>query len=98
MVIGLPRDYVGPLKYKTVWGKTTFSAELRSRVVEISDTPGFVGDISQSGFVDYRTWSKDEVEVETNRGNIDFMYVDEVPAYGQSPVGRAVKAALKWLF
>jgi hypothetical protein len=100
MVIGLPRDYIGPLKYKTGWGKTSFSSELRSSVVEISGETGFVGNLGQSGFVDYRAWSKDEIEVETGAGNIRFMYVDEVPAdappVGET-VGRAVKTALGWL-
>lgn len=91
---------MGPLKYKTGWGKTKFSAELRASVAEISGENGFVGDLSQSGFVDYRAWSKDEVEVETSYGNIYFMYVDEVPADGsffEDTVGRAVKTALGWL-
>jgi len=100
MAIGLPRDFVGPLKYKTGWGKTTFSAELRSKVVEISGDNSFVGDLNQSGFVDYKTWSKDEVEVEASYGNLSFMYVDEVPAdtppVGET-VGRAVKTTLGWL-
>jgi hypothetical protein len=100
MIIGLPRDYVGPLKYKTGWGKTTFSSQLRSSVIETSGENGFVGNLSQSGFVDYRAWSKDEVEVETSCGGISFMYVDEVPADGPplgETVGRAVKTALGWL-
>jgi len=101
IVIGLPRDYVGPLKYKIdQGGKTTFSAELRSRLVEISGDNGFVGDLKQSGFVDYKTWSKDEVEVETSYGNISFMYVDEMPADAPplgKTVGRATKTALGWL-
>lgn len=80
MIIGLPRDYVGPLRYKAGWCKTTFSTSLRARVVEISGESGFVGDLSQSGFADFRTWSKDEVDVETAYGDVSFMYVDEVPA------------------
>jgi len=90
MAIRLPRDYVGPLKYKiTGRGKTKFSSELRSGVIEISDENAFVGNLSQSGFVDYSTWSKDEVEVETGYGNISFMYIDEVPA-DAPPLGGTV--------
>jgi len=97
LTVGLPRDYVGPLKYKTGWGKTTFSAELKSSVVEISGENSFVGDLSQSGFIDWKAWSKDEVEVETSYGDVHFMYVDEVPASFGDTVGRAVKTALGWL-
>jgi hypothetical protein len=98
MVIGIPRDYTGPLKYKTGWGKITFSPGLRANVVEISGESGFVGDLGQ--FVDYKTWSKDEVEVNTNYGNIRICYFDEVPAAGSSfegAVEHAVKTALGWI-
>jgi hypothetical protein len=100
IVIRLPRDYIGPLKYKTGGGSATFSAELRPIVVEISSNNGFVGDLNQNGFVDYKAWSRDEIEVETSYGDICFMYADEVPAddppLGET-VGRAVKTALGWI-
>jgi hypothetical protein len=96
IIVGIPRDYVGPLKYRTGWGKITFSAELKRNVVELSGENGFVGDFQQSGFVGYTTWSKDEVDVGTSSGNVSFMYVDEVPAF-EDTVGGAVKTALGWL-
>jgi hypothetical protein len=103
MIIGLPRDYVGPLRYKAGWCKTAFSTALRTRVVEISSETGFVGDLQGSGFADYRTWPKDEVDVETTHGNITFMYVDETPppkpaeeATLQQKMEVAGKTALGW--
>jgi len=100
VVIGLPRDYVGPLKYKIGWGKTTFSPSLNTNVVQITGESAFVGDIGDSGFVNYRTWPKDEVNIEASYGNVSFVYVDEMPANSSSfeqRVEGAVKTALGWL-
>jgi hypothetical protein len=95
VIIGLPRDYLGPLRYKAGLSKTTFSTALRAMLVEISDESGFVGDLGQSGFVDYKSWSKDEVEVENTWGSVSFMYVDEIP--GPKPPAEETTQQLGWL-
>ena len=99
MTIGIPRDYVGPLRYKTAYGKIKFSPEVRTSVLEISGENGFIGNFEESGFVDYRTWGKDEVEVDTSYGDITFMYIDELEAEGpsfQEKVENVVSSALGW--
>jgi hypothetical protein len=77
MIICIPRDYIGPLKCKTGWGKVEYSEGLTTNVVNFSSEMAFVGNWSTSGFTDYKTWEGDEIDVRTQCGNIRFKYADE---------------------
>lgn len=99
ITFGLPRDYIGPIRYKTSYGKATFSPELKRSILETSGENGFVGNFNESGFVDYKSWEGDEVELETGYGSISLMYIDELEAEGpsfQEKVEGTVNNVLGW--
>ncbi|PVF93477.1 hypothetical protein CPB86DRAFT_790097 [Serendipita vermifera] len=77
MTICIPRDYIGPIKCKSGWGKIEFSEALQASVVSFSNEMAFVGNWNTSGFNDYKTWEGDEIDVKTQCGNIRFKYADE---------------------
>ncbi|CAG7847319.1 SubName: Full=Uncharacterized protein {ECO:0000313/EMBL:CCA72045.1} [Serendipita indica DSM 11827] len=78
MTVYLPRDFNGPLKYKTGWGTVTFSEGMRPFVHQFSGNMGYLGDWNVAGFSDYKTWNGDELEVVTQGGNITFKWADEL--------------------
>jgi hypothetical protein len=96
----MPRNFVGPIKFRTGWGNMAFSDALDRNVATFSNNTAFVGDYQAVGFRDYKTWTGDEMEVETSNGNISFMYTDEAGAtFGErieNTVEGAVKSVLGW--
>ena len=78
MTIYLPRDFNGPLKYRTGWGAVSFSPAMRSFVHQFSGNMGYLGDWNVAGFSDYKSWNGDELEAVTQAGNITFKYADEL--------------------
>jgi hypothetical protein len=77
MKITIPRDYVGPLKCVTGWGKTRYSKGVQANLLTISKDMAFVGDLGRSGFVDFESWKEDEIDVQTKYGDIYVQYADE---------------------
>lgn len=99
VVFGIPRDYVGPLRYKTDYGSIKISPALKPHLLEISGENGFVGSVEESGFVDLKSWRGDEAELKTNYGSISLMYLDELEALGpgfQVKLEGVVSNVLKW--
>jgi len=82
MKIGIPRTFVGPIKFKTAWGNIHYSETIRANTSTFSEKTGFIGDWQKSGFVDHKKWTGDILEVTTSYGDISFYYADEVPEDG----------------
>jgi hypothetical protein len=77
MTITIPRDYVGPLKCSTGWGKIKYSKNVEANLMTLSKNMAFVGDLGRSGFVDFESWKEDEVDVKTMYGDVYVQYADE---------------------
>ncbi|CAG7847320.1 SubName: Full=Uncharacterized protein {ECO:0000313/EMBL:CCA72046.1} [Serendipita indica DSM 11827] len=75
VVVVLPRTFSGPLRFKTGWGKVTFSSTMTAH--QFSESTAYLGDWTRAGFQDYKTWEGDEVDVSTQYGDIRFLWVDE---------------------
>jgi hypothetical protein len=77
-----------------------FSDALEKKVATFSNNTAFVGDYQAVGFRDYKTWTGDEMEVDTLNGNISFMYNDEAgTTFGERIEGTvegAVRSVLGW--
>ncbi|KIM33784.1 hypothetical protein M408DRAFT_302637 [Serendipita vermifera MAFF 305830] len=79
VIITLPVDFVGPLKYHTKNGRIKFAEDLQLVTSVFTDGTAFVGDWQAAGFVDFAKWEGDEVEVETANGKIQFLYAEDLP-------------------
>ncbi|PVG03196.1 hypothetical protein CPB86DRAFT_869648 [Serendipita vermifera] len=62
--IGLPSDFVGPLRFRLKNSKVKLSNGMQSTTMILTSETAFVGDIQTSGFVDFDTWEGDEIELE----------------------------------
>jgi len=74
LIISLPSDFNGALKYQTRNGKVKFSEDMQPITSTFSEGISFVGDWQAAGFTDFAKWQGDEVEVETANGKIQFTY------------------------
>jgi hypothetical protein len=74
LIISLPSDFNGALKYQTRNGRVKFSEDMQSITSTFSEGISFVGDWQAAGFTDFAQWQGDEVEVETANGKIQFTY------------------------
>jgi hypothetical protein len=73
LIITLPLDFCGALKYHTRNGKVKFSEDMQPITSTFSEGISFVGDWQAAGFTDFANWRGDEVEVETANGKIQFI-------------------------
>lgn len=98
--VAIPRNFAGPIRSKSSWGKRIFSKSLQSNVAMFSQDIAFVGDWQTTGFKDFKLWNGDEIEVETHCGDISFMYADEADESfdhsSENTFEKAIHGILDW--
>ncbi|KAG8831916.1 hypothetical protein FRC17_002360 [Serendipita sp. 399] len=90
ITIYLPRSFNGPLKHKTNWGAIKFSPGMQASVHQFSEGVAYLGDWRLGGFVDYKTWDGDEVETQTQCGDVCFAWIDEVETFPGPTIGKNI--------
>ncbi|KAG8762411.1 hypothetical protein FRB91_005854 [Serendipita sp. 411] len=90
ITIYLPRSFNGPVKHKTNWGAIKFSPGMQPHVHQFSEGVAYVGDWRVRGFSDYKTWDGDEIDTQTQCGDVCFAWIDEVETFPGPTIGKNV--------